>query len=798
MIKQTYESLNIFWITTIISLLLVISLILLIFACISFRNFIASLCLNKSRNQFQDFDNESGFFNDISIATIPPVEFAMYPPTVSAFDATTSAIYFEPLPDIISRYKSQRKSMGLTNDSKMRPTIWRLSLLGRQNSEDDYIDDEDDTAKLERIFERNISSFPRSQLQYIQEMGTTLSGKVLQGEAQNLLPGYRKSKVAVSLLKEDADVRMKVVFLNEVAAFREIDHINVLKLYHQCIDTVPLLNILEYCPMGNLKLYIQTQQSSIAELSNRDLLLSFACDMAAGLNALHQHNFVHRDFALRNCLVTQDLIVKVGDYGLSQSKHSEDYFVDTDDCYIPVRWMAPETIQFVDNNIVVHTISKEANTWSFGVSLWELFSLGELPYPNLTDIEVLQNVITTQKIRLQKPRFITKHLDQMYELMELCWPIIGTHRPSIRELRIMILHLKSSKNQLDNHAFEQKWNQLLPRENKENINFESMPSTDYSPTASLVPFAGSIQASNSTRRSDSPMTTFSEFNLGTEGPGVQTVALNNLSFAEELNMEGVKPFYESIRHDTDEDDFEVVSMSTSGDKDLDTDHADIFTKKPDNTPLPISNRLIVEVSKAAGEGSSSFGSPSMKSGDSFQIILTNEINNLVGDEYKNNSMNRGLPDKISNTDLTVDPLLKTIVNTEATYPNEKTISQNDAFDSTLNTILSSDNNVKGSNIEPIKQNENTQSKKKFFDDIKFTSDKTSIDDTRLMESILSQDSHNSVAAIEDDKILDGLNEIKNNVFSEGFQEESLLQHSSYAQYLNTVAVDNDEMMNINP
>ena len=46
--------------------------------------------------------------------------------------------------------------------------------------------------------------------------------------------------------------------------------------------------------------------------------------------------------------------------------------------------------------------------------------------------------------------------------MQLCWAE-PSQRPSLRELRIMILHLMSSKINADSSTFEQKWNQLMPR-----------------------------------------------------------------------------------------------------------------------------------------------------------------------------------------------------------------------------------------------------------------------------------------------------------------------------------------------
>jgi len=46
--------------------------------------------------------------------------------------------------------------------------------------------------------------------------------------------------------------------------------------------------------------------------------------------------------------------------------------------------------------------------------------------------------------------------------MSLCW-LPPAQRPSLRELRIMLLHLRSSRDELEADEFDRRWNQLMPR-----------------------------------------------------------------------------------------------------------------------------------------------------------------------------------------------------------------------------------------------------------------------------------------------------------------------------------------------
>ncbi|OBS69229.1 hypothetical protein A6R68_02230 [Neotoma lepida] len=55
-------------------------------------------------------------------------------------------------------------------------------------------------------------------------------------------------------------------------------------------------------------------------------MLHIASQIASGMVYLASQHFVHRDLATRNCLVGANLLVKIGDFGMSRDVYSTDYY----------------------------------------------------------------------------------------------------------------------------------------------------------------------------------------------------------------------------------------------------------------------------------------------------------------------------------------------------------------------------------------------------------------------------------------------------------------------------------------
>ena len=98
------------------------------------------------------------------------------------------------------------------------------------------------------------------------------------------------------------------------------------------------------------------------------------------MGELHRVGVVHRDLAARNVMLDKWFQAKVGDFGLAR-EGNECAVIPTDDdgnnkyLELPWKWVAPEAAIFKRFN-------QASDVWAFGITLWEIFTFGGLPYPS--------------------------------------------------------------------------------------------------------------------------------------------------------------------------------------------------------------------------------------------------------------------------------------------------------------------------------------------------------------------------------------------------------------------------------
>ncbi|ESO96833.1 hypothetical protein LOTGIDRAFT_56170, partial [Lottia gigantea] len=195
----------------------------------------------------------------------------------------------------------------------------------------------------------------------------------------------------------------------------KLSHTNVLSIHGIGLEKCKFHILYPFMKNRTLKDFVSDENK---EFSLKQLL-GYGVQISEGMCFLYDHGIVHEDLATRNCMVSQDSLIKISDSAYSHDFFPTEYMLDlTKNRYLPIRWMAPESIKFGFYDI-------KSDVWSYGVLLWELLTRGCLPFIDTADSGIYDLLV--EGFRLGKPEIIS---DEIYELINKCWEEESEFRPS--------------------------------------------------------------------------------------------------------------------------------------------------------------------------------------------------------------------------------------------------------------------------------------------------------------------------------------------------------------------------------
>ncbi|XP_038159897.1 vascular endothelial growth factor receptor kdr-like isoform X1 [Cyprinodon tularosa] len=328
--------------------------------------------------------------------------------------------------------------------------------------------------------------FPRDRLCLGKTLGHGAFGKVVEASAFGIDKLSTCKTVAVKMLKGGATSNERKALMSELKILIHIgNHLNVVNLLGACTKPGgPLMMIVEFCKYGNLSNYLRSKRDDflvyksqdgkvvsaglgceLSELMKRRLesvastgssassgfneeksycdseeeeeepedlykrvltledLICYSFQVAKGMEFLASRKCIHRDLAARNILLSENNVVKICDFGLARDIYKDPDYVRKGDARLPLKWMAPEAIF----DKIYTTMS---DVWSFGVLMWEIFSLGASPYPG---VQIDEEFCCRLKegTRMRAPDYAPS---EIYQTMLDCWQGEPQQRPTFIDL----------------------------------------------------------------------------------------------------------------------------------------------------------------------------------------------------------------------------------------------------------------------------------------------------------------------------------------------------------------------------
>ncbi|XP_064408285.1 tyrosine-protein kinase Lck isoform X8 [Latimeria chalumnae] len=227
------------------------------------------------------------------------------------------------------------------------------------------------------------------------------------------------TKVAIKNLKQGS--MSPSAFLAEANMMKNLQHAKLVRLY-AVVTEEPIYIVTEYMEKGSLVDFLKTSEGSRQTTTT---LIDMSAQIAEGMAFIEHKNYIHRDLRAANILVSESLSCKIADFGLARLIEDNEYTA-REGAKFPIKWTAPEAINY-------GTFTIKSDVWSFGILLTEIITYGRIPYPGMSNPEVIQNL--ERGYRMPQPDNCP---EELYEVMMRCWREKPEERPTFEYLQSVL------------------------------------------------------------------------------------------------------------------------------------------------------------------------------------------------------------------------------------------------------------------------------------------------------------------------------------------------------------------------
>ena len=248
------------------------------------------------------------------------------------------------------------------------------------------------------------------------------------------------AKVATASDGSNDDACANQGLLDEALLMCQVtEHPNVVGLVGVVTVGFPKIIMLNFCEWGALLGLLRQAEAHEGPLctgargpatkTNADIGL----DVARGMHHLEQAHIVHRDLAARNVLVDTVFQCKVADFGLSRIvEDTMRLYYRSQGGMVPIRWTAPEALES-------QRYSTASDVWSFGIVMCEVYTGGDMPYPDLRN-DMLPEFLESGKRHTYPERMP----QQMRGLLAQCWEQDPSNRCDFANIVDVLTHLAAT------------------------------------------------------------------------------------------------------------------------------------------------------------------------------------------------------------------------------------------------------------------------------------------------------------------------------------------------------------------